>query len=115
MKYNFELIRCAKSGKFRASFYCEHCKQSNLYVGACLYTANLNYDYRQNLHEACTEFTGNINNRKFDMFDKKKAGKHLKSSVCNCSVNVVSLKAHRAKRRVQSIFKAGLHKLVVKK
>lgn len=110
MKYNFELIRCTKSGKSRPHFYCEHCKKSNLYVGACLYTANLNYDYRVNLNEACKEFVDNINNRNFNMFDKKIAGKHLKSSVCHCSVNVVSLKAHKAKLRVQSIFKGRLKK-----
>ena len=110
MKYNFELIRSTKSGKFRPRFYCEHCNKSNLYVGACLYTAKLNYDYRYNLPEACQEFVDNINNRKFNMFNKKLAGKHLKSAVCNCSVNVVSLKAHKAKLRVQSIFKSGFKK-----
>ena len=111
MKYNFELIRCTKSGKSRPHFYCEHCKKSNLYVGACLYTANLNYDYRVNLNEACKEFVDNINNRKYSMFDNKKAAKHLKTAVCNCNANVVSMKAHKAKVKAKKLLNAGLNKI----
>ncbi|MCG6202524.1 hypothetical protein [Psychromonas antarctica] len=114
MKYNFELIRCAHSGQFRGSFFCDHCQQKNLYVGACLYTANLNNDYRHNLHAACAEFVDNINNRKFNMFEQKKAGKQLKSSLCHCSVNVVCIKAHKAKVKAKAIVKAGMHKLHIK-
>lgn len=99
MKYNFELIRFSKSGKYKASFFCEHCKCKNLYVGACLYTANLSYDPLKNIKEACKEFVDNINNQQFDMFDNKIAGKSLKSSLCNCSANVVSLKVKKARQR----------------
>jgi hypothetical protein len=111
MKYNFELISLPTAGKFKASFYCEHCNQSNLYVGACLYTANLARDPFANLSEACREYVDNINNRRFNMFANKRAGKALKSSLCHCSHNVVSIQAHKAKLRAQSLLKTGLNKL----
>ena len=111
MKYNFELIRISKSGKLSARFYCEHCQENNLYVGACLYTANLNHDPLKNLKEACEEYVDNINNRTFSMFNNKKSNKNLKSSLCRCSANVVTLKTYHTKKRAQALLQAGFKKL----
>lgn len=111
MKYNFELNQISKSGMHSVSFHCEHCQQTNLYIGACLYTAKLSVDPRVNLNEASKEFVDNINNRKYSMFDNKKAAKHLKTAVCNCNANVVSMKAHKAKVKAKKLLNAGLNKI----
>ena len=114
MKYNFELIRCINSGKYRPRFYCEHCDKTNLYLNACFHSAHLHNDYRYNLQEACKEFVANINNHKYNMFDNKKSGKLLKASLCHCSINVVCIKAHKAKVKAKALVNAGMHKLHIK-